>query len=371
MYFSKQPFIFTFCLSFVFLTACSGQDFPKLSSEEEQSSEPIGVPYSQDILEAEQIGEYILEVFEDRQGHLWIGTIAKGVARYDGEALRYFTTEDGLAGNGVVEIIEDGEENMWLATQSGLSYYDGETFTSYRQPGSVEHNRVSSLLIDRNGIFWVGTWAGVYHFENGTFTEFPVPVPEVDLKPYQGTMNWITEIMEDQQGNIWIGRDGYGAARYDGNTFTHFTKADGLPSNNVQSITEDAQGHLWFGTRISERDHPDAESRKGPGGLSRFDGEAFETFPELEGLSENDLYTIYRDPADLLWIGAIGTGVYRYDGESFQLYSQSNRPEFNKGFGLQGILEDSKGTLWLGFSGGLYRMEGERMINVTQRGPWE
>jgi hypothetical protein len=34
------------------------------------------------------------------------------------------------------------------------------------------------------------------------------------------------------KGNIWFGRDGYGACKYDGSSFTRFTNEDGLPSNN-------------------------------------------------------------------------------------------------------------------------------------------
>ena len=32
-----------------------------------------------------QIAEYVIEAFEDSKGHLWFGTMAKGVACYDGK----------------------------------------------------------------------------------------------------------------------------------------------------------------------------------------------------------------------------------------------------------------------------------------------
>ena len=42
---------------------------------------------------------------------------ANTVARYDGQSLTYLTTEDGLVGNGVVEILEDEAGNLWFGTR--------------------------------------------------------------------------------------------------------------------------------------------------------------------------------------------------------------------------------------------------------------
>jgi len=357
------------------------------------------------------IDEYVVELFEDSKGNLWFGTIMSGVARYTpstllraGEkTLTYFSEKDGLPGTTVASIAEDKAGNMWFGTHSGLSKYDpsaklrpgGKTFTNFTQKDGLCNDRVSNILIDRAGNLWVGTWGGVCRYEDGGFSDFPIPKPDVDLLPYQTTMDWITEIMEDKQGNIWFGRDGYGACKYDGAAFTHFTKKDGLPSNNVQVIEEDQQGNIWFGTRVTENDHPDPEKRTGEGGLCRYDpsahfdsaqrkslqtgGKASTQFPELEGLSKNQIYTIYTDKKGHVWIGATGVGVYRYDpsaslrtgGESFKIYKGTNRMDLTHTFGVQDMLEDRNGTYWFGFSGGLFRLEGSSIVNVTQNGPWE
>ena len=77
-------------------------------------------------------------------------------------------------------------------------------------------------------------------------------------------------------------------------------------------------------------------------------------------------YTIAKDKAGNIWIGAIGHGVYRYDGESFSLIQQTNRMDLTQGLGLQAVLEDRNGTIWLGFSGGLFRLDGKEILNVTK-----
>lgn len=319
-----------------------------------------------------QIAEYVVEIFEDSKGNLWFGTIPKGAARYDGKTLTYFSTKDGLMGNTVTSFAEDKEGNLWFGTHSGLSKYDGKTFTNFTTSAGLVNNKVSELLIDKKGILWVGTWGGVSKYDGTTFSTFTLANPGVELFSYQTIMDWVSEIIEDKQGNIWFGRGGYGACKYDGKTFTHYTKKDGLASNSVQVIREDKQGNLWFGSGIVEKENPNANGRTGDGGLSRFDGKTFIQFPEIKGLSKNESYAINEDHNGNIWIGANGVGAYRYDGKIFTLFSKTDRADLMPyGFGIQNILEDKKGNLWLGLSGGLFRLHGDSIINVSENGPWK
>lgn len=355
-----------FHLAYLFLLvfACAGENSPKI----EEQPAPVATLTTHTN---PQIGNYVVEIFEDSKGHLWFGTMSKGVARYDGQALSYLTTQDGLSANAVVSLVEDKAGNIWLGTQAGLSKFDGESISRYTVKNDLDHNRISKLLIDSKGNFWVGTWGGVYQFDGNSFSKFDLPKPDVSLHWYQKTMNWVTDIKEDSKGNIWFTRDGYGACRFDGKTFTHFTKKEGLPSNNVTGIQEDSQGHIWFISRVAERDAPVTDSKAGEGGLSKFDGETITQFPEVKGLSKNDSYSLYRDKRGALWVGAIGLGVYRYDGGNFHLYEGTDRMDLSTGMGVQSILEDAKGRMWFGLSGGLFRLVGEKIANVSQKGPWE
>ena len=325
-----------------------------------------------------QIAEYVVEIFEDSKGNLWFGTIPKGAARYgarlpdgQGKTLTYFSTKDGLIGNVVTSFAEDKDGNLWIGTHSGLSKYDGKTFTNFTDKDGLVNNRVSELLIDKSGNIWVGTWEGVSRLNGTTFSNFPIPKPEVTILPYQSIINMITEIIEDKHGNIWFSRDGYGVCKYDGKSFTHYTKKDGLASNNVQAIHQDSHGNLWFGSRVAEKDNPDANGRTGDGGLSKFDGKTFTRFDNIKGLSKNETYAITEDKNGNIWIGANGLGAYRYDGKDFTLFSETDRKDLMPfGYGIQDILADKKGNLWFGLSAGLFRLKGDSIINVTQNGPW-
>jgi ligand-binding sensor domain-containing protein len=355
-------------MSFVGTTSsCHSQTNTKNKKTEGQSQ-----------IKAPQIAEYVFEIFEDSKNNLWFGT-NNGAAKYDGKALTYLTAENGLIGNIVTSFAEDKQGNIWLGTHSGLSKYDGKTFTNFTDKNGLVNSTVSGLLIDKKGILWIGTWDGVSKFNGTTFSAFTLPNPDVELLPYQSTMHWVSEIIEDRQGNIWFSRDGYGVCKYNGQSFTLYTKKDGLVSNNIQDIREDRKGNIWFGSRVVERDNPDKAGRTGDGGLSRFDpsaslsagSKAFTHFPEIKGLSKNEVYAIYEDSKGNIWIGANGVGLYRYDGKDFILFSETDRADLmTYGYGIQSILEDKKGNIWLGLSGGLFRLHGDSIINVSRKGPW-
>jgi len=312
---------------------------------------------------ASQIDDYVVETFQDSKGNLWFGTLEKGVAKYDGNKLTYLTTDDGLPSNRVTRVIEDDFSNLWFGTGGGLSKFDGKSFTNYSEKDGLCSDMVSNLFIDSKGTFWIGTWGGVFKFDGNRFEMFPIPYPKVETKINPDTKDWITSITEDSKGSIWFGRDGYGASKYDGKSFVHFTTKEGLHSNNVQSIVPDNVGNIWIGTRVAEKDNADTKKRFGQGGLNKYDGEKFIHFPVSKGLSENDVYTIYKDHSNNLWFSTISNGVYKLENNEFVNYIVPTS--------TMSFLKDNKGNIWLGCAGGLYRIDknGETK-NITTNGPW-
>jgi ligand-binding sensor domain-containing protein len=319
-----------------------------------------------------QISDYVVDILEDNKRQLWFATVSDGVLRYDGKTLTYFSTKDGLIDNTVAGIAQDRAGNMWFGTHNGVSKYDGKNFTNFGEKEGI-HGPGCKILVDKNGAIWAGTNDGAFRYSDTAltggkagFSEFKIPNPVIENPSYKWVPGKIWSLIEDSNGNIWFGRDGYGACKYDGNTFTHFTKKDGLCSNNVSRIIEDNHGNIWFASITS--DFPVFIKE---GGVTMYDGKTFTQFPEQPGLTNNDIYTIYCDKSDNIWIGAIGVGAYRYSGDSFALFKEIDQTnELINYFGIQAILEDSKGILWFGFSGGLFRFNGKSFVNVTREGPW-
>ncbi len=312
-----------------------------------------------------QIGDYVISAFEDSKGNLWFGTIEKGIARYDGTKLKYLTNDDGLPSNRVTSVIEDSNGIFWFSTGEGLSKFDGQNFTNFIvKKNDWGSNVVNQLFIDSKGQFWIGTWGGVYKFDGKEFTPFSIPYPKVETTINEDTKDWITEINEDSEGNMWFARDGYGACKFNGESFVHFLKKDGLHSNNVTEIEFDDNGDIWFGTRVAEKDNPYPEKRFGKGGINKLTQQGFISFPKIEGFNSGDVYEIYKDNSKNIWISTIKNGVYRFDGKEFDNY--------NVPISITCIMTDQKGNLWLSGAGGVYRINHSGdIINVTTNGPWK
>lgn len=355
-------------ISIVSIASCNGQTGTPSGAGSADTLAGI----SSTARDTAQIDAYVVAAFEDSKGNLWFGTNGQGAARWDGTSLRYFSIAQGLVGEVVTDIKADREGGLWFGTHTGASRYDGANFTGY---GTAEGLQGSGckVLVDRHGTVWAGTSDGVFRFDGNRFNAFDLPVPVIDTPSYKMNPGKVWDLLEDSKGNLWFARDGYGACKYDpsavlragGKTFTHFTKKDGLCSNNVASIVEDPQGNVWFGSITS--DYPKYIEE---GGVSRFDGTSFTRFPEVRGLTANDIYNIYPDKQGNIWIGAIRVGAYRYDGKTFTLFDQTDRPDLTKYFAIQAFVEDRNRTLWFGFSGGLFRFNGSSFVNVTRGGAW-
>ncbi|OJJ23164.1 hypothetical protein BKI52_02075 [marine bacterium AO1-C] len=340
----------------IFTTSCSSQEREVVTNKSDKSvKKELG----------SQIGEYVTSAFEDSKGNLWFGTIQKGIARYDGVQLKYFTKEDGLPSNRVTSVTEDSNGIYWFNTGEGLSKFDGQKFTNFLvKKGDWASNSVSHFFIDSKGEIWIGTWGGVYKFDGKKFTSFPIPYPKVATAINEDTKDWITAIKEDAEGNMWFARDGYGACKYDGKSFTHFLKKDGLHSNNVTEIAFDRDGNTWFGTRVAEKDNPDPKKRTGKGGINQWVNNKIISFPEIAGFNNGDVHEIHKDRTGNIWISTTKNGVYKYDGKGFKKYPVP--------ISIMGMTTDKKGNLWLGGAGGLYRIDKKgEVINVTTKGPWK
>ena len=71
----------------------------------------------------------ILEITEDRNGKLWLGTAGKGAICFDKEKHTYvnYTMKDGFSDNFIKSIIEDDHSNLWFSTNNGITKFNLST----------------------------------------------------------------------------------------------------------------------------------------------------------------------------------------------------------------------------------------------------
>ena len=88
------------------------------------------------------------------------------------------------------------------------------------------------------------------------------------------------------------------------------------------------------------------------------------SFPGIDGFNDGDVYEIYVDPDNQVWISTVKKGVYRFDGTEFHHYSVP--------VSVMSMIMDQSGNLWMGAAGGLYCITSEgEVVNVNQDGPWD
>jgi ligand-binding sensor domain-containing protein len=330
------------------------------------------------------VAEYVVGSFEDSKGVPWFGTMSHGVARYAPaplagvRTLTYIDTALGLPPEGGHSIAEDANGLLWFAGHDGVYTYDPAVPDARVKQVFATAGRVGK---DRGGHVWVSTDRKLYQFKDGAQQELKSPVPPRATgeapPPYTIGPGHIFFQLEDRQGRYWFSTDGYGAYRYDpmapaDQAWTRLTKADGLCSNTPWAIAEDREGRIWFA--CVQAFQPTAT---GDGGLCALDPSTplrvgtFRSFPDVPGLHHNDLYTLLVDRDGALWSSAFKHGVYRYLNGSFTLFNTTDRPDLNGNFGLQAMMQDSRGRYWMGFSGGLFTLQGDRLVHVPRGGPWE
>ncbi len=210
-------------------------------------------------------GENVMALHRDGQGMLWIGTLKKGLIRFDpdsGQLRRYLQNvqrPDSLGDNGVTALAEDGNGFLWVGGyHNGLSILDleKERFTRYQHDdsdsSSLSSNHVLTILHDQAGRVWIGTdGGGLNHFDlkSHRFTA----IRHQPEEPKSLSSNNIWSLHESAEGDLWIGTGDAGlnrwaaADREKGKVeFTHYGKAQGLPSNSVLGILTDRQGLVWI-----------------------------------------------------------------------------------------------------------------------------
>ena len=208
---------------------------------------------------AEILGQQIFVLFENHAGQLWVGA-QNGLARWNGQDWKIYTTQDGLSENIVRAIAEDAEGNLWIGTESrGLNLFKAGNFISHqKEENGLPGNDISCLYLDRDGVLWVGTSGhGLARFYKGKWTRYSTDNGLAS--------NSIDYIIEDGAGCLWIGSNA-GLMRIQKQSLNDFAnetaniiscrtyvETDGLLTRECSAGSQPAacrtlDGRLWFPT---------------------------------------------------------------------------------------------------------------------------
>jgi len=197
--------------------------------------------------------DFVDKLLIDRAGTLWATTF-DGLDRFDFATSRFtvYKAEKQNAQEVDVDLKEDSEGALWIGTDaSGLQHFDPQTeqFTVYKHspndPMSLSNNRVNSIYFDHLGTMWVGTQDGLDKFDRstGTFKSY------YEQDGLSG--NVVSCILEDERGNLWMSTNN-GVSKFDPlrQTFKTYSTTDGLPGTDLSgwgACYKSLSGEMFFG----------------------------------------------------------------------------------------------------------------------------
>jgi len=277
----------------------------------------------------------------DQRDRLWLSFYPGAVvACYDGYEITAYTPADGLPDAPVRCILEDRAGDLWFGTEgAGLVRYDGDTFRTYTTDDGFPDPQVTAGLLDGNGDLWFGYGdvGGLVRFDGRSFHDYGGEFP--------GRVN---DILQDRMGRVWVATRGAGLYRLDGDVFTAFAHREGMTLASCYRLAEDQQGGIWVAGRA---------------GVCRWDGTAFTSLGPQDGVPEGTVSGFLVDRLGQVWLGALGGGLVRYDGETTVPFLQPGAP--SGGSFWWPMVEDRRGRIWHGTSGGLTVYDPERLTVFT------
>ena len=209
-------------------------------------------------------------ISKDSQGNYWLCSKDHGVYKMskteNGWHIKNFRHEDGnprsMSSSLAYEAVEDKAGNIWIATYGGgvnlltKENMEKEVFL-HEQHGMKNYpkkayQKVRTIEADPEGHVWAGTTDGILElsYENGE-----VKVGELKMSTEGDDVPLsidIISIRRDHKGGMWIGTNGGGIGYTKSKDKTGrwimriFDAENGLPSDEIRSITFDENDNTWF-----------------------------------------------------------------------------------------------------------------------------
>jgi hypothetical protein len=155
--------------------------------------------------DASKQGGFPVSLAADKSGNVWVGTEGNGLWRYDaaGKTWSQFTTNDGLGDDCVYALAIDRQNRVWAGhLNHGVSVYNGQTWKNYGLLDGPLGDRVFSIAVSpKDGDVWIATDLGLAR---------------------------------------------YSEARQD---WDYYTRASGLPADQISSVVFDGAGKLYASTQ--------------------------------------------------------------------------------------------------------------------------
>jgi signal transduction histidine kinase/streptogramin lyase len=313
-----------------------------------------------------------MTILEDREGAVWIGTIAHGLFRCFNGRVEHVETAAPQVG----KLLEDIEGNIWAGTYGGgLHRLQPRAMEVLSAQAGLPTPAMISVCQDADGTYWAISASGDLVRGDGTqWSAVPVEAPWP-----RATASCVTA---GSPGVLWIGTRGQGLFRLDlrAGTARNWTTADGLPSNSLRGLFFASDGAIWFtgngptslgwlhGSELRLLAVPPSvrniraivEDMAGTIWIGTSDGQVLRAAedrllpePRLKRTTSSSIRAMHVTPEGSLWIAYADKGLGHFkEGRYAEITTAQGLAEN----AVWQVTSDRKGSLWLAGARGLYRL---------------
>mgnify|MGYP003859971955 CR=1 FL=1 len=288
-------------------------------------------------------------------------TVSFGVnAQKEDHYFEHITMEDGLSGSTVFSIMQDKQGFMWFGTKNGLNRYDGHNFKIFNSEtnsrSGLKDNFIYGLFEDSRGTIWIGTNDGVYTYDSSSESFLHFNKTSDQGERIDGPVG---EIREDLEGNILIAVNSKGLFKYkveSDKLFQYQTlNSSAITDNNTTNILVDEQGDIWV-----------SASRLG---VYKFlpSTEKFQKSLNNEEVIKAAVLQL-EDHGNSILLGTKDSGVWVMDKSTGETLPLITKAPTGKNLFVRDLYKNSNNELWIATESGLfiYDLEKNKYKNLRE-----
>ncbi len=306
------------------------------------------------VLDLPGAGAGIRALAFDHEGTAWLATDTAGLHALKPARVTTLSTDEGLAEGNAYAVSQDRRGTIWIGgATGGLTRVRAapaagglaarvETVQAVPAPGMEDRTTPFAIYDDPGSdLLLIGAPGCLYRVAGDRFLPLEDVTASMPGEDFTGGV--IRAIHRARDGRLLLGhRFGLLASRpgdpgIDG---WRFTRVPGTAGMRVRAILETSNGDLWLGTNGA--------------GVARVQGDAVTSVTTADGLSSDLVRALHLDPSGHLWIATEDRGLNRRgpNGEIAQIQKRHGLWDD----ALHSIVEDDAGWLWLSTNRGIFRV---------------
>ncbi len=286
-------------------------------------------------------------IYRDSKGFVWISSY-DGLNRFDGVNCITFRSSihhpDGLKGTYFLNILEDQNANLWIGSDAGLNFYNRklDRFTNFRiETLATEKKFCSPFYIDDKNCIWFEIDSQIAVFNSDSkefrFVDRAEWTGKLTIMPFPGQLYRPLEkilVTSSSPSFVWKGGVTGTMVKW------HPIRLE-IPNLHITALLPQSNNNFWLGAGD---------------GIYRFENTHMQNhISHFENKKIEHIANLHLDRKGTLWAGTINQGLFSVDTTAKKVINQYQNSLYDSyslaGNQVQYINTDEKGDLWVSIWG--------------------